>query len=112
MLTYHHFDAALTEEWLEFLNSDLVRRHLIPHPLFTPESLRAWLQPKTEANQVPGCRVRAIQSGGELAGWCAIQFELPATRPQSRAITKLFGNPLGVSTIHGHVFNTYPIEIH
>lgn len=33
------------------------------------------------------------------------------TRPQSKALAKLFGEPIAISTIKNHVFNTYRVEI-
>lgn len=151
MLTYHTFDTSPTEEWLDLLNSDLVRKHLIQHPQFTTKTLRIWLQSKIKVDQYPGCRLRAIHSDGKLVGWCGIQIEsgnyelalvlapkywgrgrevmnqvikwgqelghkqllahLPRTRPQTRALEKLFGQPVGVSDIQEHVFNIYRIEI-
>lgn len=151
MLTYHAFDASPAEEWIDLLNSDLVRKHLIQHPQFTTETLKIWLQSKIKEDLEPGCRIRAIHSDGKLVGWCGIQFEssnyelalvlspkywghgreavnqvikwaqelghkqllahLPQTRPQTKALERLFGQPIGASNIQGHVFNTYRIVI-
>jgi len=36
---------------------------------------------------------------------------LPQTRPQTKALEKLFGKPVGITDIEGTVFNTYRIEI-
>lgn len=36
---------------------------------------------------------------------------LPLTRPQTKALERLFGQPIGSTNIHGHIFNTYRIEI-
>ena len=103
------------------------------------------------ADQTPGCRLREIQCGGRLAGWCGIQFEsgdfeialvlapaywgrgqevvselkkwarelghrqllahFPHSRPQTKALSRLFGQPIGESKIKEHVFVTYRIEI-
>jgi RimJ/RimL family protein N-acetyltransferase len=151
MLTYHTFDTSPAEEWIELLNSSLVRKHLIEYPPFTTETLRSWIQGKVKKDQEPGCRIRAIHSAGELVGWCGIQLEsgnyelalvlspeywghgrevmhqvikwarelghrqllahLPQTRPQTKALERLFGQPVGVSKVQGHVFNTYRIKI-
>lgn len=151
MLTYHSLDRSPTEEWLELLNSDLVRRHLIQHPKFTTETVKIWLQSKILKDQEPGCRLRAIQSDGKLVGWCGIQIEdnnyelalilspshwgrgrevviqvlkwaqelghkqllahLPQSRPQTKALEKLFGQPIGKTSIQGYDFNTYNVEI-
>lgn len=139
------------EEWLALLNSDLVRKHLVRHPHFTPETLKTWLQNKTNEDKRPGCRVRSIHSDGKLVGWCGIQFEsnnyelalilspnywghgrevmaqlltwaqelghkellahLPQTRQQTNALERIFGEPVAVTHIQGHIFNTYRIEI-
>lgn len=149
MLTYHTFDSSPAEEWIELLNSDLVRKYLIQHPPFTAENLKVWLQSKIKEDQEPGCRIRAIHSDGKLVGWCGIQIEsgnyelvlvlspnywgygreatnevinwaqelghkqllahLPQTRPQTKALERLFGQPIGVSNIQGHDFKTYRI---
>ncbi len=151
MLTYHTVDTSTTEEWLELLNSDLVRKHLIQHPQFTTETFRIWLQSKIKLDREPGCILRAIRSDGKLIGWCGIQIEsgdyelalvlspkywghgreamnqiivwaqelghkqllahLPQTRPQTKALERLFGKPIRVSNIQENVFNTYRIEI-
>ena len=151
MLSYQTFDTSLAEEWLELLNSDMVRKHLLQHPQFTPESCITWLQMKITEDQKPGCRIRAIYSDGKLAGWCGIQIEsgtyelavvlspqywghgrevknqvikwakelghkqlyahLPQTRPQTKALARLFGAPIGVSNIQNQFFNTYRIEV-
>lgn len=151
MLTYHLIDTSPSEEWIELLNSELVRKHLIQHPQFTKETLAIWLQNKVKANQETGCRIRAIHSDGKLVGWCGIQIEsnnyeialvlspncwgrgraaidqivnwaqelghkqllahLPQSRPQVKALERLFGKPIGETNIQGHDFNTYQIEI-
>ena len=151
MLTYHKIDTAQTDGWLELLNSDLVRKHLIQHPVFTSDTVAIWLQSKVEVDREPCCLMRAIQSDGRLIGWCGIQIEsgeyelalvlspkfwghgrevvnqiklwarelghkhllahLPQTRPQTKALERLFGKPIRVSNIHNTVFNTYKIEI-
>ena len=151
MLTYHTFDTSPTEEWLELLNLDPVRKHLIEHPKFTTETLESWLQTKIKADSEPGCILRAIRSDGKLVGWCGIQMEsgdyelaivlspkswghgreamnqikmwaqefghkqllahLPRTRPQTKALEKLFGKHVRITNIQGNVFNTYRIEI-
>lgn len=151
MLTYHDLDTPSEAQWLELLNAESVRRHLLQHPQFTSASLQTWLQSKIREDQRPGCRIRAVLSDGELAGWCGIQLEtdghelaivlshrfwghgrqvmnqvvawaqemghrqllayLPTTRPQTRAIGKMFGEPVGVRNIQGHEFNTYRIMV-
>lgn len=151
MLTYRTLDTFPAGEWLELLNSDVVRKHLIQHPQFRMETLETWLQSKIKEGRKPGCRLRAINSDGKLVGWCGIQTEsgnyelalvlspkywgrgrevmnqviqwaqelghkqllahLPRTRPQTRALQRILGQPIEVSNIQGHAFNTYRIEI-
>jgi len=151
MLTYHKINTSPSEEWLELLNSDLVRKHLMQHPLFTTDTFRIWLQSKIKVDQEPRCILRAIRSDGKLIGWCGIQIEsgdyelalvlspkfwghgrevmsqiklwaqelghkqllahLPQTRPQTKALERLFGKPIRASNIQENVFNTYRIEI-
>ena len=150
-ISYHILGTSPSEEWLELLNSDLVRKHLIQHPQFTVETFDDWLRSKATENQTPGCRIREISCSGKLAGWCGIQLEsgafeaalvlspaywgrgreivqqmkkwaremghkqllahFPHSRPQTKALTKLFGQPIGMSNIQDHVFVTYRIEI-
>ena len=151
MLSYQTLGSSPTEEWLELLNSDLVRRHLVQHHPFTVESFDGWIERKVTEDQTPGCRLREIHCGGRLAGWCGIQFEsgafeialvlspaywgrgrevvnevkewaremghkqllahFPQSRPQTKALTKLFGQPIRVTNIQEHVFVTYCVEI-
>lgn len=151
MLTYHPLEASSAQEWLELLNADRVRKHLVAHPRFTPRTLDAWLRTKTEQDQQPGCRVRGIRNGGTLVGRCGIQHEaggyelalvlspdswglgrevlvglkawarelghqqllahLPRTRPQTRALARLFGQPTGVTEIAGCTFDPYRIDL-
>lgn len=75
MLMYSPFDIPATEEWLELLNSDSVRKHLLEHPLFAKETLQDWLQDIIEEDSKLGCRLRTVQSEGNLAGWRGIQIE-------------------------------------
>ncbi|WP_428398655.1 GNAT family N-acetyltransferase [Marinobacter salarius] len=150
-ISYRILGTSPTEEWLELLNSSLVRKHLIQHPQFTVETLGDWLDSKATEDQRPGCRLREISCSGQLAGWCGIQFEsgafeavlvlspaywgrgrevvseirkwanemghnqllahFPHSRPQAKALTRLFGQPVGVSNIKEHVFVTYRIKI-
>lgn len=151
MLTYHALDTSTESDWLTLLNSEAVRKHLLPHPLFTEETLRVWLNHKTTEDAQPGCRVRAIQFEDKLVGWCGIQLEsghyelalvlspdywgygrevmkqmmqwaqtlghssllahFPKTRPQTKALERLFGQPVGEYRIEGCVYNTYQIDI-
>ena len=151
MLTYHEFYTSSTEEWVELLNLDMVRKHLIKHPMFTTESVKVWLQSKIKMNQERSCILREIRNEGKLIGWCGIQIEsgdyelalvlspkywghgrdainqlkiwaqelghnqllmhIPQTRPQKKALERLFGKPIKVSNIKDSIFNTYRIEI-
>lgn len=145
------FGTSPTDEWLELLNSDLVRKYLVRHPQFTVETLNDWLKGKITADQTPGCRLREIHCRGRLAGWCGIQLEsgdfevalalapaywgrgqevvnvirkwaremghrqllahFPQSRPQTKALNRLFGQPIGERKIKEHAFVTYAIEI-
>jgi hypothetical protein len=151
MLTYHAIDSARREEWLELLNSEQVRKHLLQHPIFTAETLASWLSSKIDEDQTPGCRLRAICSNGALAGWCGIQREsgdfelalvlsagywghgrrvvrrilewgrelghthllayLPRSRPQTKALARLFGQPIGARSIQDTDFDSYFIKL-
>lgn len=150
-LTFSALDTPAHKEWLNLLNSESVRKHLLKHPIFDEGTLKDWLQDKIAQDRKPGCRLRAVQLEGKLAGWCGIQKEsggyevalvlspkywgrgreilevivswaremghqqllahLPQTRPQAKALARLFGDPIGVNTIQNHRFNTYRIEI-
>jgi hypothetical protein len=43
--------------------------------MFTIDTLNDWMESKIEVNSNSGCKIRAIYSDGEIAGWCGIQFE-------------------------------------
>ncbi|MBV1928140.1 MAG: N-acetyltransferase [Gammaproteobacteria bacterium] len=75
IVEYPKFNTINPSDFLPLLNSEKIRKHLIPHDLFTIESLTTWMNSKTEVDAAPGCKVRAITYEGELAGWCGIQFE-------------------------------------
>ena len=72
-IEYVPFVALNPTEWLDVLNDGNLRRHLVEHPLFGPESIQHWLNEKSEIDTLPGCRIRAVMIGGRLAGWCGIQ---------------------------------------
>ena len=128
-----------------------MRKHLISHPRFTPQTFEAWLAEKVIAGKAPGCRLREIHEGGKLAGWGGIQCEagefevalvlaptswgggheivttirrwaremghayllahFPESRPQARALKKLFGQPIATHQIDETVFVTYRVEV-
>tara|TARA_B100001245_G_scaffold236700_1_gene230286 strand:+ start:46659 stop:47120 length:462 start_codon:yes stop_codon:yes gene_type:complete len=58
---------------LTLLNDPQIRNHLIQHPLFSTDSLNAWIDAKVEEDRLPGCRVRAVLSNEQLIGWCGLQ---------------------------------------
>lgn len=72
---YLTFDKISPRDFLPLLNSQKIRKHLIAHPLFTIETLSAWMNTKIDLDDTPGCRVSAIACNGELAGWCGLQLE-------------------------------------
>lgn len=67
------FDRVSPTDLIEIVNEDALRTHLIDHPYFDTTSLQAWMEGKIRVDATPGCRVRAVYIGGELAGWCGIQ---------------------------------------
>lgn len=72
-IEYRVFNRVKPEELLAIVNEDSLRTHLINHPYFDANSLKAWMADKIEIDSTIGCRVRAVYIGGELAGWCGIQ---------------------------------------
>jgi GNAT superfamily N-acetyltransferase len=60
---------------IEVLNSEKVREHLMPHPLFDETSVRKWVAEKIEIDSTEGCYVRAVFIDEVPAGWCGIQKE-------------------------------------
>ena len=42
-IEYVPFGALNPTEWLDVLNDGNLRRHLVEHPLFGPESIQQWL---------------------------------------------------------------------
>jgi len=75
MLSYHSIDSVSAVAWLELLNSERVRKHFLQHPLFTAETPASWLKSKIAIDQTLGCRLQAVFSDGNFAGWCDIQRE-------------------------------------
>lgn len=61
------------DQWLNIVNDEKVRKHLMPHPKFDEVLLEQWLSEKLMEDRKPGCRVRAVMVGEQLAGWCGIQ---------------------------------------
>lgn len=58
---------------MSVLNEDVLRVHLVDHDYFDAESIRAWVEGKTKVDAQPGCRIRAVQIDGDVAGWCGIE---------------------------------------
>ncbi len=74
-LQYVKFNEVNTSDFLDLLNKQKIRAHLIEHKLFDLDTLGSWIEEKRVVDSIPGCRVRAVYSHGALAGWCAIQLE-------------------------------------
>jgi hypothetical protein len=68
-----NFKHVNSEDFIIVANEDSLRRHLIDHAYFDSVSIQDWMESKIEISTLPGCRVRAVSIGGELAGWCGIQ---------------------------------------
>lgn len=67
------FNQVNPEEFLAIVNEESLRIHLIDHPYFNAASLQAWMENKIRVDAIQGCRIRAVNIDGELAGWCGIQ---------------------------------------
>lgn len=74
-LKYVKLNEIEPEDLIPLLNKEATRAHLIDHELFDLKAVKDWIQSKVEMDSKPGCRVRAIMVGRQLAGWCGIQFE-------------------------------------
>lgn len=74
-IKYTKLNTIDPNDFLPLLNSKMVRKHLIEHESFTIDTLTTWMQSKIEVDATSGCKLRGIVCGGELAGWCGIQFE-------------------------------------
>ncbi|EAR10639.1 GNAT family N-acetyltransferase [Reinekea blandensis] len=72
-LSFIGFDQVDVDGLLSIVNEDALRTHLIDHPYYDRESLKAWMDEKVKVDSMPGCRVRAVFVDEELAGWCGIQ---------------------------------------
>lgn len=72
-IDYAALSLTPIQEWLLLLNNEKVRKHLMPHPYFDETLLKQWLSEKIIEDGKPGCRVRAVMVGEQLAGWCGIQ---------------------------------------
>lgn len=74
-LNYLPFDQVNPDDFIDLLNKPKIRKHLIGHDQFTPDSVRSWMQSKIGVDAEPGCRVRAVTCDHTLMGWCGIQHE-------------------------------------
>lgn len=74
-LKYVDFKDIEPSVLIGVLNSEKVREHLIPHPLFDEASIKKWVTEKIEIDSMEGCYVRVIFIDGTPAGWCGIQKE-------------------------------------
>ena len=77
MIEYVNLSECNSGELISILNSDEVRKHLMPHGKFDHESLANWIKQKSVCDSLAGCRVRGIRIDQQLAGWCGIQFDEP-----------------------------------
>ena len=73
IIEYLSLDRADPTTLVGVLNEDALREHLVDHPYFDAESIRAWVADKLKVDATVGCKVRAVVIGGVLAGWCGIQ---------------------------------------
>lgn len=69
-LSFNHVDP---EDFLAIVNEETLRKHLIEHDVFTPTSIREWVNDKLKVDRLKGCRIRAVYIDNVLAGWCGIQ---------------------------------------
>ncbi|QQD18915.1 GNAT family N-acetyltransferase [Spongiibacter nanhainus] len=72
-IEYLGFDALEPRAFLALLNRAKVRRHLVQHQQFDEPAAVQWVSEKLSIDSMPGCRLRAVCTDGELAGWCGIQ---------------------------------------
>lgn len=73
MIEYVNLSECNSDELIAILNSEDVRKHLMPHDPFDHESLVNWIKQKNACDELAGCRVRGILINQQLAGWCGIQ---------------------------------------
>ncbi|MBO2654675.1 N-acetyltransferase [Shewanella algae] len=72
-IEFLHFNQVNHTEFMDVVNQDSLRIHLIEHPYFDETSLHAWMNEKINTDAIHGCRIRAVYIGGVLAGWRGIQ---------------------------------------
>lgn len=75
MIKYKKLDEINKSDFLNFLNKESIRKHLISHPLFDENLLNTWIEDKLTMDKMKGCKIRAILVDDILAGWCGIQYE-------------------------------------
>lgn len=75
MIKYKELNKVKKLEFIELLNKQSIRKHLINHPNFNRKMFDKWLDEKIAMNNISGCKLRAIYSNDTLAGWCGIQYE-------------------------------------
>jgi len=73
MIEFIELQKIDPNDMLGVVNQKSLRTHLVTHPLFDETSIRTWMNEKTEIGMKKGCRIRAVNVDGELAGWCGIQ---------------------------------------
>lgn len=72
-IEFLNFNQVNPEDFMEILNEDSLRTHLIDHSYFDSSSLQIWMEEKIDLDAIQGCRIRAVSINGVLAGWCGIQ---------------------------------------
>lgn len=73
MIEYINLSQCNSDELISILNSEDVRKHLMPHDQFDQMLLTNWIKQKNACDALVGCRVRGILINQQLAGWCGIQ---------------------------------------
>ncbi|MFV2055472.1 MAG: GNAT family N-acetyltransferase [Thiohalomonadales bacterium] len=73
MIEYVNLSTCNSAELISILNSEDVRKHLMPHEQFNDELLDKWIKQKNACDAGAGCRIRGILIDQQLAGWCGIQ---------------------------------------
>jgi len=74
-LKYVRFSEINPVNFVDLLNNQKIREHLVDHERFDINSIMGWINSKLEMDSKKGCRVRGILSSNLLAGWCGIQLE-------------------------------------
>lgn len=74
-LEYAKLDDVNIKDFMDLLNKQKIREHLIEHELFNLDTVSSWIKEKIKVSNTQGCRVRGIYVNNTLAGWCGIQLE-------------------------------------